>query len=376
MAATVLFAVAAICAFAQQPPAELREAITKHQAGDVRGALPLYRAFLVKNPASVDGLVNYGAALAHEGQFKEAVAEYEKALKLAPNNPQVILNLGLSLYKTGRYPEAKERFQAVHPLLPKLSPPDRQISFLLADCEIRLGNYAAAVALLDPWDKQTPDDPALAYLLGTALIRGKETERGEVVIDRILRKGESAEAHLLLGTARMNSLDFTAARDEFEKAVQLNPKLQEANASLGLALLGLSQADAAAEAFRKEIAVDPNNFTAVLQSGILAKQNQKYPESRQFLKRALALRPGDAGVRYQLATVEVVAGAVDEGKRQLEALIADYPDFLEAHVSLSGAYYRLKRKEDGDRERAIVRKLTAEAQAKQPASQTPASKQP
>jgi tetratricopeptide (TPR) repeat protein len=95
----------------------------------------------------VDGLVNYGAALAHEGQFKEAVAAYEKALRVQPGNPQALLNLGLTFYKTGRYPEAKERFQTVHPLLPKMSPPDRQISFLLADCEIRLGNYSSAVEL-------------------------------------------------------------------------------------------------------------------------------------------------------------------------------------------------------------------------------------
>jgi len=37
-------------------------------------------------------------------------------------------------------------------------------------------------------------------------------------------------------------------------------------------------------------------------------------------------------------------------------------------VSLAGVYYRLKRKEDGDRERALVRRLTAEAQARQPAA--------
>ena len=40
--------------------------------------------------------------------------------------------------------------------------------------------------------------------------------------------------------------------------------------------------------------------------------------------------------------------------------------FTEAHVSLSIAYYRLKRPADGKRERDIVQRLTAEAQAKQP----------
>lgn len=44
----------------------------------------------------------------------------------------------------------------------------------------------------------------------------------------------------------------------------------------------------------------------------------------------------------------------------------EYPEFTEAHVSLSLVYYRLKRPEDGKRERDIVQKLTAQAQAKQP----------
>jgi cytochrome c-type biogenesis protein CcmH/NrfG len=55
-----------------------------------------------------------------------------------------------------------------------------------------------------------------------------------------------------------------------------------------------------------------------------------------------------------------------EAARLLEALVSESPAFVEAHVSLATAYYRLKRKEEGDRQRAIVAKLSAEAQARQP----------
>jgi hypothetical protein len=54
----------------------------------------------------------------------------------------------------------------------------------------------------------------------------------------------------------------------------------------------------------------------------------------------------------------------------LEAIVKDSPQFTEAHVSLATVYYRLKRKEDGDRERAIVQKLNAEAQAREPGART------
>ena len=71
-------------------------------------------------------------------------------------------------------------------------------------------------------------------------------------------------------------------------------------------------------------------------------------------------------MRYQLAAIALDLGKVDEARRELESLVKETPEFTEAHVSLSMAYYRLKRPADGKREREIVEKLTAEAQAKQP----------
>ena len=49
----------------------------------------------------------------------------------------------------------------------------------------------------------------------------------------------------------------------------------------------------------------------------------------------------------------------------LESVAKEAPDAVEVHVQLATAYNRLKRKEDADRERAIVDRLNAEAAAKQ-----------
>jgi Tfp pilus assembly protein PilF len=71
-------------------------------------------------------------------------------------------------------------------------------------------------------------------------------------------------------------------------------------------------------------------------------------------------------VRYQLALLAVEDGSLDKAREMLEALVKESPQFLEAHVSLAQVYFRLKRTDDGKRERAIVLRLTAEAQARQP----------
>jgi len=81
--------------------------------------------------------------------------------------------------------------------------------------------------------------------------------------------------------------------------------------------------------------------------------------------RALQVRPNDIGVRYQIAAIALHDGKLDAARRELEALVKEVPAFTAAHVTLATVYYRLKRKEDGDRERSIVQKLNAETQKKQ-----------
>jgi predicted Zn-dependent protease len=105
--------------------------------------------------------------------------------------------------------------------------------------------------------------------------------------------------------------------------------------------------------------------------GVVYKQDQRYDEARLSFDRALRVRPGDPGVRYQLATLDVLAGNLQQACSKLEQLTKESPQFVEAHVSLATVYYRLKRKTDGDKERALVLKLNAEKQAAEPGAKIP-----
>jgi Flp pilus assembly protein TadD len=227
------------------------------------------------------------------------------------------------------------------------------------------------IELLSPLEKESPNDKALIYLLGTALIRDNQPARGQVLVDRILREGESAEARLMLGTTKMNVQDFAGALEDLKKAAELNPQLPDVYSYYGVALMTTGDMAEAAEAFRKELKSNPNDFVANLQLGAVLKQDQRYDEARNFFDRALLVRPGDPAVRYQLATLELIAGNIDQACNKLEQLTKETPQFVEAHVSLATVYYRLKRKADGDRERATVLKLNAEKQAGEPGAKMP-----
>jgi Tfp pilus assembly protein PilF len=222
------------------------------------------------------------------------------------------------------------------------------------------------IELLAPLEKSSPENLAFIYMLGTALVRDQQPERGQVLIDRILRNGDSAEARLLLGTTKMMAGDYAGARNDLRRAVELNPKLPDVYAYYGEALMRTGDTPAAVEAFRKELEANPNDFTSNLDLGALLRQDQKNDEALGHFERALRSRPGDPGARFQIASVHFARGNIERARGELEQLVKDSPQFPEAHVTLATIYYRLKRKADGDRERAIVQKLNAERQANEP----------
>lgn len=352
---------------AEQPDAVLKSAIQLHQSGDTKAAVDRYRDYLKLRPDSIEARSNLGAALASLGYFQDAIAEYKQALRRAPSNPGIALNLALAYYKSGELSAAAKELSTLRALIPE----NQQVTLLLADSWLQLGENEKVIDLLTPLSKEHPDDLGIAYMLGTALMRAKQVVPGQYLLDRILKNGDSAEARLMMGTAKLNAVDFAGALQDLARAVELNPKLPSVYAYYGQALMATGDASGAAAAFRKELEQNANDFEANLNLASLLKQDQAYDEAGKYLARALRVRPEDLRARYQLATIQLALGKVEESRKELESIVKQAPNFTEAHVSLATVYYRLKRKPEGDRERALVLKLNADAQAKQPGSAAP-----
>jgi Flp pilus assembly protein TadD len=340
-------------------------AVKLHQDGDTEGAIKKYREFLVSGPDNLLVRSNLGAALARLGRYEEAVKEYDKALEFDPGNQTVRYNLALAYYKSTDIPRAAVEFSKIVAAMPD----NRNALMLLADCHLQLGENKKTIDLLSPLQSSSPHDAALNYLLGSAYIRDQQIEKGQILLDRILRQGESAEAHLMLGTAQFMAHDYPNALKELKSAVELNAKLPMANSYYGRALLATGDREAARKAFLDELELSPIDFDANLSLGIILKEEQKYDEAAAYLGKALLVRPRDSNARYFLAGVRVAEGKIAEAEQILKQLVKDAPDFVEAHVILATIYYRLKRKDEGDRERATVQKLTAERQAAAPGAQ-------
>jgi tetratricopeptide (TPR) repeat protein len=361
-----LFLVLSTPAPAQAPQAPNAErlftrAVELHQAGDLLGAIETYKAVLTLTPGDPDVLSNMGAAYVRLGQFEDGIRRYEAALEADPLSNTVRLNLALAYYKSARPNEAIPHLKRV-----VAAEPEAKGAYLvLAECYLQTGQHQDLVSLLKPREQMFGEDLAYAYLLGTALLQADNTAEGQQYIDRIFRAGESAEAHLLMGMAYLSRQDYPTAKTELERAVKLNPKLPTVNSLHGRTLLALGAHEEAEVAFRRELAVNINDFEANLQLGHMRRGLQRFDEASAYLERAMAIRPRDLTARKLLADLRLQTGRTDEALVMLEELATEAPDIVEIHVQLATAYNRLKRTDDAQRERAIVDRLNAEAQAKQ-----------
>jgi Flp pilus assembly protein TadD len=335
-----------------------RKAVELHQSGQFEAASQQYQELLAEDPQFVPALSNLGAVYAKLGRYEDAAAQYRKALQLQPDHFGIRLNLAIALYHQSRLPEAVTELEALY----KADSAHPQARLLLADCLLRMGEHARVISLLA--SEENSNDRAVAYLLGTALIRDGQIDRGQRVVDRLLRE-ESAESLFLLGMAQMAAQENKKALETLRRAIALKPTLPELHSIFGVAQLTDGDPNGAKESFKRELQNNPNDYEANLQLGALYRVEKEYEEAAKYLKKAHQVRPQSLALKYQLAALELATGDLAKATMMLEEVTRNAPDWVEGHITLATAYYRGKRKAEGDRERATVDRLNAANQEKE-----------
>lgn len=170
---------------------------------------------------------------------------------------------------------------------------------------------------------------------------------------------------MMIGAMQFAAQENRKAIGTLEQALAKNPKLPGLYSLYGRARLTDGNSSAAREAFAKELQQNPTDFDANLHLGTLCRLDKEHEQARVYLDRASNIRPQALEVKYQIAGLELGIGNSAEATKLLEEVTIAAPKFIEAHITLATAYYRQKRKTDGDRERVIVDQLNAELQAKE-----------
>jgi tetratricopeptide (TPR) repeat protein len=359
-AAVLAFLICAASAQDSTPEGLFREAVDAQRRGDDAVAVGKYQELIRLRPDVVEARANLGAALAHLGRFDEAIVQYRAAIVRDPGNTGLRLNLALAYFKKGDLPAAAGELKSLH----DDQPGDVRTATLLGECYVRQGRDAEAIAVLAPLEPAHPGDLDLAWALGQALAHAGRFADGLPLLEKVAEGRGSAEAWLLAGDTAFRLDFFERAQRDADAAMRIDPRLPGLYTLQGEVLQDLGDNRGAIAALGKALEADPGDFDAHLTLGAVLNMERDVDGARLHVERALQIRPSSPMARFEMARIERAQGQLDAAVRDMETVERDNPNWLQLHVELAALYYRVRRPEDGAKERAIVDRLTAEQQQK------------
>jgi tetratricopeptide (TPR) repeat protein len=262
-----------------------------------------YRTAAELNPASAAAHDNLGAVLsALPGYLPEAISEYERALQIEPRVPQGHEDLGTALLRDPRRRgAAAAQFAEALRLQPDRKSARRKLALAWSGLPGRLPEAIAQYRVLLAQD---PSDPQLHDGLGLALARTPGgLDAGITEYREALRlKPDFAEAHNDLGLALARSGRLGDAIAEFQEALRLEPELAGAHNNLGLAwtMLPGRMNDAIAQ-FQAALRLDPTFAPGWHSLGLAWARIGDLPAAAEAFRQELRLAPDNPAARQALA---------------------------------------------------------------------------
>ena len=193
---------------------------------------------------------NLGNALAAQGRFDEAINQFQKALKIDPNDADAAYNLGNALAQQGNLEAAGEQLE----LALQIKPDNAMAAYDLGNVRAKQGRLGEAV---DQFQRALNSDPGLArarYNLGQVF--SKQGKRDEAIRNYRLALGSDpthVKAHYYLAIALSEQGDFQGASKEFREALRVEPELAEAHAGLARALSAQGKKDEALQHYQEAL---------------------------------------------------------------------------------------------------------------------------
>jgi Flp pilus assembly protein TadD len=234
---------------------------------------------LTRTPDDRISLYNLGAALAAEGKNTEAIAEFDRVLKLDPGDPGTRIALGATLNGAGDWRKARELFTGV------------------------LASGRASHA-------QVCD---AGFNLASLDLRHQELKSAEQEFQHQLAAcPEDAETHAGLGAVLSAEGQSAAAESEFRRSLELDPgNLQ---ATLGLADISLEAGEnaQAIERLTAALSTHPASEAAHTQLARAYAQSGNLDGAQTELHRSAELKPGDPAIHSALSQLLGQAGHLED----------------------------------------------------------------
>jgi tetratricopeptide (TPR) repeat protein len=286
-------------ALASEPATALILAVGHHRAGRLDYADAIYRALLRRNPDDPATLHLLGLLCCHRGEPADAVALISRSLALRPDVAPVLADLARALCATGDAPAA---IDAAHRAL-ELEPNSPE-ALLQLGCGLRLQQDAAgAVEVLRRAIELAPRSLEAWVAFAAASTDRKDHKTAELAWQAALEL-QPDDPGLLQEHAKslMELKHFDAALAVFRKVDAAVPGQSAARYGMAGALVGSGQISAAADICRQVLEAVPDAMFWLLLANCEAMLGH-FDAAADAYRSALALDPRAAGALHDLAVL-------------------------------------------------------------------------
>jgi Flp pilus assembly protein TadD len=325
---------------------------------DPAAASPQMRAELEQqakaNPRDPIVMARLAALQARGGSPAEAAAAFEKALALAPHNPDFMLALAQLYSGPLRRPD---RARALAKSAHEAAPDDPRISRTLGRLLFETGDYAWSLDLLEEAGRGLAHEPALMYDLAQAYFAvGRIADA-----DRALREAlgaaapfperAQAEALATLLSAIEGPPPTAEALAQARAMLAAHPRNLAAQLVAGLAREQAGDAAGAAAVYEKLLAQDPVFTLATRQlARIYVQRASDDDRAYELARQARDAFPDDPGVATTLGIVDYRRGDYAGAALLLQESLRRRADDPETVFYLGMSHYNLKETGEGRQE--------------------------
>lgn len=294
-------------------------------------------------------------------KYSVALGHYQEAERWDPAIPGLAKNLGLSAFRINNYPEAIRGFgRAIDE-----KPADAPVRAMLGLAYFAAENYTDATKTFAPLGLQGMQDSTVGYAWAASLAHSGDLKKAAEVLGEFEKENHGGnEGLLLIGELWIEIGDYARAVDTFHRVLQSDSSLRKAHYFAGQADIRWEHWPEAAAEFQAELKLEPTDPDALYNLGFVYLQESRVDDAVALFQQVLSAQPNHANANYELGKILLDRGQLKEAVDHLETATRLSPETDYMHYQLQGAYRKLQRVPDADRELEIYRELKAKQRAK------------
>jgi tetratricopeptide (TPR) repeat protein len=319
LAALLAAGVAAVRAQNSAHPADspltrqFHQALNLAQNGDQRGAMNLVLQLLEQHPDFAPAIKLKGMLLEEAGHTSQAAAAYEEALKLAPNDGDLLLKAGIYQLAAGQKEEAIKLLQHCIRILPG----DGDAQYYIAQAYHLNGQDDLALRAIRQSLKAEPDNVSVWQKYGELLCGKGDCEAGLQWLLRAQRSDATLpRLDYDIAATDYKLMDLEGAAQYAARAVQSQPNDVTVLQLLAVASLKLAKWQAASNAFQRILALKPDEVEALIGLGQCELELRNYPAAVDQLQSGLRLDPTRLLAHFYLSRAFAAMGRTADAQHE------------------------------------------------------------